>query len=191
MEDLNDGRIAIRYVYQDPGSWGFCGPAYRYGDMLKHKLQGVYDRKVQSWVYPKSREVEIKEALAHLIPLRDAEIEWEREKFGREDREAVAAWDAYHASFEDEDEDETKGEAPLFIEDLDGYRIIVTGNTYPYRDRLKELGGSWHKVARGWVYPKRIEGEIRGELSDLLLKDTNLALAECAKNRLCASLPVQ
>ena len=64
--------------------------------------------------------------------------------------------------------------------------FITLGNTYPYRDRLKELGGSWHKVAKGWVYPKRIEGELKKELANLLLKDINRAGALRAKNRLCA-----
>jgi hypothetical protein len=183
MEDLNDGRIAIRYLYP-PDALGFYSPAHRYGNILKHELQGRYDRKIQAWTYESAREAEIKEVLARLIPLGDAEIEREKQKHQRLTEEAEAAYaKAYSGYDEDENEDE---EAPLFIEDLDDYRIIVGGNTYPYRDRLKELGGSWHKVAKGWVYPKRLEGELRGELSDLLLKDTNLVLAERTKNRLCA-----
>jgi hypothetical protein len=108
-----------------------------------------------------------------------ARIEQKKQEHQRLTEEVEAAYAKAYSGY---DEDE----ALLFIEDLDDYRIIVTGNTYLYRDRLKELGGSWHKKAQGWVYPKRIEGELKKELSDLLLKDTNLARAERTKNWLCA-----
>jgi hypothetical protein len=108
-----------------------------------------------------------------------ARIEQKKQEHQRLTEEVEAAYAKAYSGYD-------KDEALLFIEDLDDYRIIVAGNTYPYRDRLKELGGSWHKKAQGWVYPKRIEGELRKELSDLLLKDTNLARAERTKNWLCA-----
>ena len=31
--------------------------------------------------------------------------------------------------------------------------IMVTGNTYPVKERLKALGGRWDSAARGWRVP--------------------------------------
>jgi hypothetical protein len=30
---------------------------------------------------------------------------------------------------------------------------LITGNTYPVRDRLKALGGRWDAIRKGWVVP--------------------------------------
>jgi hypothetical protein len=108
IADLNDGRIAIKYLY--PKS-GYRNGAIHYHDILKHTLQGVIDSAVGCWIYPKEREAEIKEMLTRLTPLKEAEIEREREEYERMCREAAAVWSARHASFEDEDEDETGKEA--------------------------------------------------------------------------------
>lgn len=31
--------------------------------------------------------------------------------------------------------------------------ILVTGNTYPVRDKLRALGGRWDAAAKGWRVP--------------------------------------
>jgi hypothetical protein len=31
--------------------------------------------------------------------------------------------------------------------------VLVTGNTYPVKDRLKQLGGRWNPEKKGWEVP--------------------------------------
>lgn len=31
--------------------------------------------------------------------------------------------------------------------------VLVTGNTYPVKDQIKELGGRWDAAAKGWRVP--------------------------------------
>jgi hypothetical protein len=30
---------------------------------------------------------------------------------------------------------------------------LITGNTYPVKDAIKELGGTWSKAKQGWLVP--------------------------------------
>ncbi len=30
---------------------------------------------------------------------------------------------------------------------------LITGNTYPVKDRIKQLGGTWNKAQQGWNVP--------------------------------------
>ena len=32
--------------------------------------------------------------------------------------------------------------------------MIITGNTYPVKDKLKALGGRWNTEAKGWDVPE-------------------------------------
>ena len=41
----------------------------------------------------------------------------------------------------------------LQIRELTGKQIEVYGNSYPYREHLKRLGGRWHSDARTWSFP--------------------------------------
>ena len=38
--------------------------------------------------------------------------------------------------------------------DPDEGTVLITGNTYPVRDALKELGGRWDPAAKGWRVPR-------------------------------------
>ena len=31
--------------------------------------------------------------------------------------------------------------------------LLLTGNTYPVRDKIKALGGIWNPVQKGWMVP--------------------------------------
>lgn len=31
--------------------------------------------------------------------------------------------------------------------------VLITGNTYPVKERIKALGGTWNKTAQGWEVP--------------------------------------
>lgn len=31
--------------------------------------------------------------------------------------------------------------------------VLIVGNTYPHRNRLRALGGVWNEVSRGWEVP--------------------------------------
>lgn len=30
---------------------------------------------------------------------------------------------------------------------------LITGNTYPVKEQIKALGGTWNKAAQGWMVP--------------------------------------
>ena len=38
---------------------------------------------------------------------------------------------------------------------------LITGNTYPVKDQLRNLGGQWDKVAKGWNVPDERADEAR------------------------------
>lgn len=38
---------------------------------------------------------------------------------------------------------------------------LITGNTYPVRDKIKALGGTWDKFAKGWHVPDDKAAEAR------------------------------
>lgn len=40
-------------------------------------------------------------------------------------------------------------------------RVLITGNTYPVRVELRELGGIWNKTAQGWEVPAGRADEAR------------------------------
>ena len=33
--------------------------------------------------------------------------------------------------------------------------VLITGNTYPVKDQLRELGGKWNPSAKGWYVPAK------------------------------------
>jgi hypothetical protein len=41
----------------------------------------------------------------------------------------------------------------------------ITGNTYPVRDEIKALGGTWNKHAKGWNVPDDKADEARALVS--------------------------
>jgi len=43
--------------------------------------------------------------------------------------------------------------------------LIVCGNTYPIRTKLKEAGGKWNKFQVGWMFPKSKKTELESMLS--------------------------
>jgi hypothetical protein len=46
--------------------------------------------------------------------------------------------------------------------------IIVEGNTKPYKEEIKKIGGMWNKTLNGWIFPKKKSAEI-----DTLIKSIN------------------
>ena len=42
---------------------------------------------------------------------------------------------------------------------------LITGNTYPVKESIKALGGTWNKTAQGWVVPADKADEARALVS--------------------------
>lgn len=38
---------------------------------------------------------------------------------------------------------------------------LITGNTYPVKEKIKALGGTWNKAACGWNVPDEVADECR------------------------------
>ena len=57
-----------------------------------------------------------------------------------------------------------------FIENYTEKCFIVTGNTKPYKDKIKELGGSWNPKLKdgkmGWVFPEVKREEVQAWLKE-------------------------
>lgn len=58
--------------------------------------------------------------------------------------------------------------APLYIEDLTERAIIVRGDTRTHKEKIKEAGGKWNGKHGGWIFPKKWEEKVRGQLGTLL-----------------------
>lgn len=58
--------------------------------------------------------------------------------------------------------------APLYIEDLTERAIIVRGDTRTHKEKIKEAGGKWNGKHGGWIFPKKWEEKVRGQLGALL-----------------------
>lgn len=58
--------------------------------------------------------------------------------------------------------------APLVIESYSDKAIIVRGDTKAHKDALKAAGGRWHGTAKGWIFPKKREAEVRAKLGGLV-----------------------
>jgi GGDEF domain-containing protein len=113
------------------------------GDIYTHKdkLKAVgarFNPYKGGWVAPREKEPEIREALKDLLGASAPQTP------------APAA------------------EPPLTIEALDSDKIIVKGNTYTHKDRIKALGGRWNPYRKGWELPREREEKAREELADLL-----------------------
>lgn len=51
------------------------------------------------------------------------------------------------------------------FESISDKAFIVKGDTFPIKDKLKELGGKWHRGHSAWMFPKSREEEIRAALA--------------------------
>ena len=38
---------------------------------------------------------------------------------------------------------------------------LITGNTYPVKDKLRAMGGKWNPEQKGWEVPEEMETEAR------------------------------
>lgn len=58
-------------------------------------------------------------------------------------------------------------------------RVIITGNTYPCRNALRNLGGRWNPGRKGWEFDKGMEGKAlaagRGLRSETLVPREDIA----------------
>ena len=58
------------------------------------------------------------------------------------------------------------------IEEFSEKAVIVTGNTYQHKDRIKgalpKSHAIWHRKAKGWIFPKKHVEALRKSLEDLL-----------------------
>ena len=61
---------------------------------------------------------------------------------------------------------------PLVIGEFSAKAVIITGGTYPHRERIKsaipKARAIFHRKAGGWIFAKRHEVALREALSDLL-----------------------
>ena len=46
--------------------------------------------------------------------------------------------------------------------------VLVTGNTKPVKERLKQLGGRWNWTLRGWVFPGSARPELARAFPDIV-----------------------
>ena len=51
----------------------------------------------------------------------------------------------------------------LFIQNLSNGTFLLSGETYPHRHRIKELGGKWNKWQKSWAFTKSAEQIVRKE----------------------------
>ena len=51
----------------------------------------------------------------------------------------------------------------LFIREQTSSTFLLAGETYPFRNRIKELGGRWNKWQKGWTFTKTAEKRVREE----------------------------
>lgn len=49
--------------------------------------------------------------------------------------------------------DYTPDAAPATTPGATRTTVLIVGNTYPHRNRLRALGGVWNEVSRGWEVP--------------------------------------
>lgn len=60
----------------------------------------------------------------------------------------------------------------LQIREYSERAIIITGETWPHRERIKnavpKAHGIWHRTAQGWIFSKKHEAALRESLADLL-----------------------
>ena len=58
------------------------------------------------------------------------------------------------------------------IEEISEKAVIVTGNTYVHRERIKgalpKSRAIWHRKGQGWIFPKKHVEALRAALKDLL-----------------------
>ena len=58
------------------------------------------------------------------------------------------------------------------IEEFSEKAVIVTGNTYQHKDRIKtalpKSRALWNRKAKGWIFPKKHVEALRVALKDLL-----------------------
>jgi hypothetical protein len=63
-----------------------------------------------------------------------------------------------------------KKEIPI-VDNYTEICFILTGNTKPYKDKIKELGGSWNPKLKdgkmGWVFPEKKREEVQNWLKGL------------------------
>lgn len=39
--------------------------------------------------------------------------------------------------------------------------VAITGNTYPVKDQIKALGGTWDAAAKAWLVPEAVADKVR------------------------------
>ena len=39
--------------------------------------------------------------------------------------------------------------------------VLITGNTYPVKEQIKALGGTWNAAAKGWIVPHDKAEQVR------------------------------
>ena len=53
----------------------------------------------------------------------------------------------------------TKDLTIAIVKDSEVFQVV--GNTYPYRRKMRDLGGSWNKDTKTWVFPNRCISEVQ------------------------------
>lgn len=65
-----------------------------------------------------------------------------------------------------------KTSPPLTMADYSKKAVIITGETYPHRERIKnavpKAHGIWHRKAEGWIFSKKYTLKLQEALKDLL-----------------------
>ncbi len=62
----------------------------------------------------------------------------------------------------------------LIIKPYSDKSILVSGNTSPYKEKLKEIGGKWNKPLKGWIFQKSKYNDVLSliEFPDIEVEDS-------------------
>jgi hypothetical protein len=69
-------------------------------------------------------------------------------------------------------------------------RVLITGNTYPVREGLKALGGTWDPQRKGWLVPADNESEARALLAPVEAPRRGLPHGQLWQECFCGTEPV-
>eukprot|EP00933_Yihiella_yeosuensis_P007576 TRINITY_DN112674_c0_g1_i1.p1 TRINITY_DN112674_c0_g1~~TRINITY_DN112674_c0_g1_i1.p1 ORF type:complete len:295 (+),score=56.31 TRINITY_DN112674_c0_g1_i1:95-886(+) len=123
--------LSVKFEFNSKGLL-VTGETFKLKDLLKSK-GGRWDAFLKGWVFPFESKQDLSEALKACPEAKGLRIE-------------------DHAKVE-----LVAGAGPA---DSDGSSILVTGDTFPVKALLREVGGTWNPSLKGWTFK-------RAELKDL------------------------
>ena len=59
----------------------------------------------------------------------------------------------------------------LYLRSYSEKAILVTGDTYLVKDKMKEMKGSWNRRLSGWIFSKKWRDALLAEFPQMTAKD--------------------